>query len=432
MGFGALIFYLVFAYLRPFDFYPWLAPYHLMQIIGGIGILLTLSYLPLARIGFSTKQLYLMPLFVLLASASRVFALRWFGGAATAMEELSITTSVFMMVMINVSNIRRLRILLRTTVILALLLVFLVTLAVHYGVFANLLLLRVFMQDERTMVWYTASVRARATGFLQDPNDFGQALVSTLPFVWLAWQKHNLFRNILLVLLPASFLIYGIYLTHSRGTLVSLIVTILIAGTWRLGRLGGGIIASLGMAAAFVVNFTGGRALSGSDESATSRLEAWSNGLQALRAHPLFGVGYGQFMDINPGLTAHNSAVLAFTELGFIGFLLWTALLLVGLLELRWLQKLKLEKPEDLEVQRIARAILLSLSGYLVAAWFLSRTYVLTLYLLIALAGVTANLARRQGIPLQKLSFPKLAGLSMAGSWAVIILVYMTIKISIR
>ena len=122
-------------------------------------------------------------------------------------------------------------------------------------------------------------------------------------------------------------------------------------------------------------------------------------------AHPLFGIGAGGYSDHND-LTAHNSFVLVLAEMGFIGFTIFLAIVVycfwMTLAPIRHgdeiIVDVPLEVPDDLAIKqwRIDRALtlslLLSLSGFFTSAFFLSRSYVVILYVLVAL--VVANYSR--------------------------------------
>ncbi len=47
--------------------------------------------------------------------------------------------------------------------------------------------------------------------FINDPNDFGQVLVSLIPCLFLFWRKGSTFRNVVMVLVPSVILIYGCF-----------------------------------------------------------------------------------------------------------------------------------------------------------------------------------------------------------------------------
>ena len=427
MGFGLLLLYLVLAFIRPYELFPALAPFHVMQLAGGAVILVTLAFAPMTPVTFRAKQIYLMGIFSALVVTSRILALHWFGGALIVLEEFGITVIVFAVAIVNVSTLKRLRIVLGVIAFLAVVLVFQSILAVHFGLFAEQLIL-----VERLELGNTLN-RVRGTGFMMDPNDLAQTFVMAFPFLGLAWRKGYLPRNMVLVVFPMLLLLYGVYLTHSRGAILSLLVMTMVASAKKVGRLGAIVLGAAGALGAVAFNFAGGsRAVGGADASATNRIEAWSMGLQLLKAHPFVGVGFGQFPDYNGGLTAHNSVVLAFAELGFPSFLIWVALLVCAVSELLAIQKLKPHNPEDVELQRLARAIYLAFCGFLVSAWFLSRTYILTLYLLIAMGAAAGDIARRRGLPFKTVSFPKLAVMTGVICTSLIVLVYATIRFSVR
>jgi hypothetical protein len=59
------------------------------------------------------------------------------------------------------------------------------------------------------------------------------------------------------------------------------------------------------------------------------------------------------------------------------------------------------------EINRLGRLMVLSLTGFLVAGWFLSRAFVMTLYLLGGMAEVAYEMARQRrmiapGLPLPR------------------------------
>jgi O-antigen ligase len=242
-----------------------------------------------------------------------------------------------------------------------------------------------------------STVRIRGSGMLHDPNDLAQALVLALPLLGAFWKRGAAGRNLLLILLAAA-LVYGVFLTHSRGGTIALILTLGVAMSRRFGK-GTAIVLLLVLAAgALATNFAGGRHLLGGDESAVGRVDAWSEGLQMLKERPLLGVGYGQFIDYN-NLTAHNAFVLCFAETGLIGYFFWLGLLAITFVQLGSLRRLPVGDAEDEEFRRWAGVLQLSMIGFLAAAVFLSRTFTPLLYLVLGLAAallVMAIEARKQ------------------------------------
>jgi hypothetical protein len=157
-----------------------------------------------------------------------------------------------------------------------------------------------------------------------------------------------------------------------------------------------------------------------------------------LRSHPVFGVGAGGFTDYHP-LTAHNSFVLAIAELGVFGYFFWLAIVTFSVLMLYQLVRAK--RPDALPVepvasntagdavpaqstqaeepnwdawQRVSRALMYSLVGTLVSAFFLSRTYAPNLYLLVGLIVAAHQTVRTH--------WPALAPFSIGGHFKVLIM----------
>jgi O-antigen ligase len=132
------------------------------------------------------------------------------------------------------------------------------------------------------------------------------------------------------------------------------------------------------------VGGTGGRDISADDESAQGRIDAWRAGIQMLKERPFTGVGYGRFADHNGGLAAHNSLVNCFAEQGFFGYICWIALLYVLFRRLTKLRESSDPEGDSGDIYRWANALRASLLGCMTAAFFLSRTYAPTVYMVFA------------------------------------------------
>jgi hypothetical protein len=316
-------------------------------------------------------------------------------------------------------------------VTLCLLLVVLCHAALHYRVFEQILIMQ---QNNDSGV---SIERARGVGFMNDPNDLGQTLVMAIPLAAAAWRKSRAGRNMMLVVLPILFLIYGIYLTRSRGAIVSLLAVFLIAARRHIGALLAPMLTGMAAIGLLALNFSGGRGFGSGDESVRNRLEAWSSGLQVLKLHPFIGVGFRNFFDHyrstdGGSITAHNSFVIAFAELGIFGYLIWIAMLVVTRQELVRIQKLPVKTAADMTLQRYARATELAFYGLLVSGWFLSRTYVPTLYIVTALALALSLIARRSGAPLPAIQYGALFRKACTVGGAAIALIYLTVKLQVR
>jgi len=237
--------------------------------------------------------------------------------------------------------------------------------------------------------------RIRATGWLNDPNDLAQQFAVVMPFLGLAWKRRSAMWNTLVVILPGLALLYGMYLTRSRGGLMGIAAVCFFALRDRVRPLTAAVMTFGTVLVLLGLSFGGGRSISTSENSAGSRLILWGDGFSMFKSHPLFGVGFGSFTEYT-GQTAHNSFVLAFSELGLFGYFFWLGILVFCFAQLNQvIREASSDKPSDIEIQRWAKVLRISFATFLVTGWFLSRTYIPTLYILAALSTSLYELWRR-------------------------------------
>jgi len=359
---------------------------------------------------------------------SEMWADSWMGAPLNVMQQFGPALTLFLLAIWNVTSLNRLRITGGVLVLLAMILVGQGVAAYHFGYMQDKFLLHGDETEGEEDASYEAAAPARVRGLgeINDPNDLALALVATLPFLGLAWQRRRTIRNIFLVGLPAAFLVYGIYLTRSRGGMLGMLAVFLAGFVSRVSRTKAVIATGLMAVMLMGANFTGGREISASEESAANRIEAWSEGLGMFRSNPILGVGYLNFTDHND-LTAHNSFVLCFAELGFVGYFFWLALLVIAILQLEQVRECADDEGDGNDLRRHARVLVASFAGMLVAAFFLSRSYNPVLYLLVGLAYALYKIARRSGHSLALPSLygigPKVAALELASIVAIYILV---------
>jgi len=211
---------------------------------------------------------------------------------------------------------------------------------------------------------------------------------------------------------------------------VALVIVLWRLASSRIGRVPA-LVLLVALSAGLVALDYGGRQFSiEPDESASGRLIAWSEGLEMLKEKPILGVGYGQFQDYHT-LTAHNSLVLCFAETGLVGCFFWVGLIVVTVLELHGLERLAGTEPFDVMARQWAAGLQLSFIGFLTAAFFLSRTFVPTLYLIIGLSAALAAVARRNGRTIPLPALPVLATLVSGCELAGIGFVYAIVKLRV-
>ena len=227
-------------------------------------------------------------------------------------------------------------------------------------------------------------------GIFDDPNDLAMAFVTMVPFLLAFVFGPSFIGFKWLPIGLIGLLVYGVYLTNSRGGMLALLMAVGFFFIRRSKhRMVGGVLG--GAAALLVFLFGPSRmaSISANEESATGRLEAWHYGFQLLKHNLVFGAGQDMFTDGYP-LTAHNSFVLAFAELGLVGFFFWIGLLYVAFKGLAVAQR------QDGPLLPYTYGVQSALVGFCAAAFFLSRTYIMLPYLLVALSAAMANVVRKQ------------------------------------
>ncbi|TDK28504.1 O-antigen polymerase [Luteimonas aestuarii] len=366
--------YLLLVLLRPQD-YPQFA---------GVGI----PILPLALMAaagawvlsrekrFDAPQYLLLVLFYLSTCVS-LLVFGWFGGAQAQFTDF-LPTVISFVLLANAVNTPS-----RTKTIMALFVLCACVMALH-GIDQSLD--GVGWTGQETVM----DGRIQYVGIFSDPNDLGMLFVLSMPMALYLGTRGGLlgFRR-LWWFAACALLFYGIYLTNSRGALLS-VVTMTAAYLWiRKGPMVGGLLAAAALA---MLKLMPSRLdqLDVSEQSASGRVDAWYEGMQMFIWQPLFGVGTGRFTDYHH-LTAHNSIILVLAENGIVGFLFW--FVFVGYCF--WMMgRIIRHEPELVdgadaddwsEARAKAIALLVALTGFFTAAFFLSRSYVILLYLLAAL-----------------------------------------------
>jgi O-antigen ligase len=210
----------------------------------------------------------------------------------------------------------------------------------------------------------------------------------------------------------------AVFLTLSRGGLVALgtalVAAIVLGGRWRMTVMALAAIAAIGCVTYFAVfaspdarhrvtTFRGG----------TGRTDVWTVGWRMVQAHPLHGVGAGNFAGssvhylLRPGAikrddfivdapkAAHNMYLEVLAELGVIGFALFLAVLgfVLGCL-VRAVRAFARAGDRHLEI--LTRAVFVALVGLLAADFFASREFAKELWLLMSLAPALLAMGRAE------------------------------------
>jgi len=458
MIFALLIVYVFLSYVYPGQLFPALAPYRFTYWVGITGLVFCMFWLVFKRSSvLTTLQFWFLLVFTLILALSRMLGERWWGAAVPAVNQFGPSLAMFLLTVCAVDTIRKMRIVAACVAVLSVILVAQGIAAYHFAYQSKM-----FLYDPLTRAEYVAStttvdveengeadqqtedvgnapddeageydgstlVRIRGLGLLGDPNDLALGIVMALPLLAATRRPKAGWLNMLVIAVPAATLVYGLFLTRSRGGAFALVVTVCAALSRRIGKIPALLVFVLLLSGGAIVQFASGRQLSISDESVTGRFDAWSEGLQMLKGQPLLGVGYGQFLE-HYTLTAHNSFVLCFAETGLIGYFFWLGIIVVTVGQLRSLAQLK--DPADGEIRRWAVALQLSLFAFLTAAFFLSRSFIPMLYLLIGLCLALVLIARREGRPVWAPSVPTLGTVVIASEVATILFIYLALRAS--
>jgi O-Antigen ligase len=239
--------------------------------------------------------------------------------------------------------------------------------------------------------------RVRYRGVLQDPNELALAGGIGLPLAFAFGQvrKGSLGRRALAVFAFAIVLLC-VVLTASRGGQLVCVAVLAAYFVKRVGIAGlflGGILA-------LPLLLLGGRGGEDASSSTLERIDCWAEAISMWRAHPLLGVGLGQFNEYHY-MTAHNSYLLSLAELGLPGMFLFGSLLyLSAKIPYAALAHLRRATTPELQIgaelmRAWAVALLAAFIGLAVGIFFLSFTYHYVLWIYLGLSGALYSAIRK-------------------------------------
>ena len=425
MPFLLTLAYLFLTLVPPAEIHPSLAKANLMDVLGvaaiGGGLLGVLISRKRREV---PAQLLLVVGLLLWAALSVVLTLRWFGGAFFTLQSLTVNFGLFWLLALTVDNLRRLALVRGVLLATLAVLVVMGILDLRTGAFDGRFVMlqgRDAASEETPAEDETLAQepgqrlqgrRLMALGYLADPNQFAQILVAVLPLFLVGWRSSRLIGNLFVVILPAALFVYGIVLTGSRGGLVALGALVAAAALLQRRRWLSRATAAAVLAAVPLALLVARRTAQ-QDDSAAGRMEAWSYGLQLLKGSPVWGAGFGSFIESHD-LTAHNSFVLCFAELGLVGYFLWLSIFVVCFIQLSQVARWSPDNTQGWHVRRWAAAARLSMVAFLTAGFFLSRTFSVMLFLLVGIATAVVTVAKESGCEIEALR-PRRVSLRTAG-----------------
>ena len=449
MGFALSILYFITYYITPTVIFGSLAEYRLQLVFALVLIIVSIP----AVLRTSLLKAPQTPALAGLAIASFLSMLigaSWAGGGVNVILVFIPNAFAFFMVYLHCGSKRKLQIVVLMMLFVCLFVIVQGAVEYRHGLPQGE---AAASHDSENSYWIGMSnsqfewvYRLKGKGEIADPNDFAQVIACTLPLMFFFWKPKKKVRNFFFVLVPVGVLIWGAYITHSRGGMLGLLAIIIVALRRRIGTIRAVILAVLLFVGASATNFTGGRDISAS--AGEDRTVLWGDGLQLLKSHPLFGVGFGQMPEYF-GHTAHNSIVVCAAELGLFGLFFWSMFLIPSIRDAAVVgyqrapdkhpvipsdlsypvEPAAANIPDEAELARFARLLILSFTGFLVTGWFLSRSFVLTLFLLGGLTEVVFDMAKQRGMVVERLPFGRLAKYSGYLTIGFIVTIYVMLRV---
>ena len=287
MSFKLYLAVLFLTFVRPIDgFFPELLEYRPMLVLYGLCGLVTVFSVVASKTVKNQANIPRTILLIFAFVAALVLshiANGWLGGAVKALSDQSPTIVLFLVTLFNVNTIDRARLAAKTVLMAIFLMSALSIVSLHTGIMFDLLVLRqsapentplpelMFMMGDFSRFEPGFFYRVRGFGFLGDPNDMAQAIVTCVPFLLGAWKSKELLRNLMFRLPALGVMLYAVYLTQSRGAIVGLGA---ITFYWLYRRFGAALsmtALAIGGVGLIAIGVGGGRSLS-SDEASASEI----------------------------------------------------------------------------------------------------------------------------------------------------------------
>lgn len=273
------------------------------------------------------------------------------------------------------------------------------------GVFLSYNALTAFRQGVFSDEGYR--VRGSLSATLNDPNDTALFLATMIPIAIALFLSLRSRAPRLVLALAILVMTAAIFVTYSRGGFLAL-----STGTafliWKLGRRAPIATASCVAVAVLVLavslppNYVE-RLASITDASrdtrgsATSRRALLDRSVEVALAHPLTGVGMGNFPQLSiRGYASHNAYTQVAADMGLPALAIYLAFILVPLARLRRVERetraLSRTHPDYKRLHFLAIGLQTSLISFMVGSFFLSVAYYWFIYYLVGYAVCVGRL----------------------------------------
>ncbi len=380
MNFALLLIYLFIYIIRPSEWVPGMVGVPLLMYVGVLSVVaIVLGVISGKTPNVLSGDVERMMLGFIVAICLSHLSHGYVGGAINSMEKFLPSMVGFFLVITSVNDRKKFN-------VMILVLIALVSFVAYEGIqqyktgYAIGGLESIFENATSTDGERIKLGRIRWYGLFNDPNDLGLLLIIVIPFLINILMQ----RKYVVPLISLSLVIPALYHTNSRGSMLAGAISICSYFLIRYRSKKGFMLGLVLIVPLLLLGPSRMGDMSGKEESAYGRIESWHQGYQMFKSNPMFGVGMGSYTDYHE-LTAHNSFVLVMAELGFVGLFFFTGLFYFPLYWLfTYINRLKYEKSDSVDNGLICSSYA-SLFGILTAMFFLSRSYMLIPYLLIAI-----------------------------------------------
>jgi putative inorganic carbon (hco3(-)) transporter len=388
-AYTSLLLFMAVYWARPTDWIPGLSTVPLAKIAAALALVALVLSLSQIRHRLPPEVGYV---FLLIAQlfATAVMSPVWKGGALqTTLDFAKVGLIVFMLVM-AVNTAKRLRQL------------FFIQAASVAAISA-------------VAVWKGRLLGTRLEGVLNgnysNPNDLALAIVISLPLclALLLLSKNNLSKAVWAFAMVV--MVYAVFLTGSRGGFLSLAIAAAVC-LWEFGIRGRRpILLALTAVMGVLLWVSSGTMLSerlkgtfdSRDDAASAygsaqqRQELLWRSVEITIAHPLFGVGPGNFQVMSGSWHGtHNSYMQMSSEGGVPALILYTLILWCGFKNVSEIKRLVRKKKE---LGLLVQALQASLSGFVVGSLFASDAFQFFPYFLVAYTRAFLWIAREAASP---------------------------------
>jgi probable O-glycosylation ligase (exosortase A-associated) len=246
-------------------------------------------------------------------------------------------------------------------------------------------------------------------GMISEQNEYALALNMGIPILyWLAKDEPKRWIRLALYGMAAGSALV-VVATRSRSGLLGLIMVGLMILIFSKRK----VLLTIGLVAACSVLFLYGPegaleryrtipTATEEDASAIGRLEAWSAAIQMTKAHPVFGVGLRNFMEVFPQYSnasprvTHNAIFEMLSETGIPGCAIWVALIFTAMWRMYSLRRRVIRAPDGSHLGKYCLIIIVVLIVYLVPNMFINRQDFDLMYQLIGLSAGLAGVIERK------------------------------------